>query len=80
MPEISLEFDLDPQRTRVKATLSVERNGAHERALRLDGGELTLRSVRVDGSEAGWSMDGPELVVEIAGDRATVETEVEIHP
>ena len=27
-----------------------------------------------------YRMDGPTLVIDIAGDRATVETEVEIHP
>ena len=39
VPEIRLDFDLGPERTRVRATLSVERNGAHERPLRLDGDE-----------------------------------------
>ena len=29
VPEIALEFDLDPERTRVRATLQVERNGEH---------------------------------------------------
>ena len=51
VPEIALEFELDPERTRVRATLSVDRNGAHDRPLRLDGDELTPLSV-VDGGEA----------------------------
>jgi aminopeptidase N len=80
VPEISLDFDLDTASTRVRATLSVERNGDHDRALRLDGDEIELVSVRVDGQPADYRMDGPALVLDIAGARATVETEVVIHP
>jgi aminopeptidase N len=80
VPEIALEFELDPDRTRVRATLGVIRNGSHDRPLRLDGDELTPLSVMVDGGEARWSMDGPALVVTIDGDSATVETLVELAP
>ncbi len=75
VPTISLDFDLGIERTRVKATLCVERNGSHDRPLRLDGDELKLISANME-----HRMDGPTLVIDIAGDRATVETEVEIHP
>jgi aminopeptidase N len=77
VPEISLEFDLDPDRTRVRARLDVVRNGDHDRPLRLDGDDLKLVSVTAEGEHR---MDGPQLVIELAGDRATVETEVEISP
>ena len=80
VPEIELSFDLDTEMTRVRARLSVERNGEHRRPLRLDGDELTPLRVTVDGAEADWRMDGPTLVVELSGERAEVETEVEIHP
>ena len=80
MPEISLDFDLDLERTRVRATLSIERNGGHGRPLRLDGDALELVSVRVGGQAAECRMDGPTLVLDISGDRATIETEVVIHP
>ena len=80
VPEIELSFDLDPEMTRVRATLHVERNGAHDRPLRLDGDEIEPRKVRVDGSDAQWRMDGPTLVIEINADQATIETEVDIHP
>jgi aminopeptidase N len=80
VPEIRLEFDLDPERTRVRATLSVERNGTHDRPLRLDGDGLKLVSVKVDGAEAAHRVDGEQLVVELTGARATVDTEVEISP
>jgi aminopeptidase N len=80
VPEIALDFALDAAATRVRATLKVERNGEHDRPLRLDGDELQPIAVRVDGREAKWRMDGPALVVEIDGNSATVETEVEIKP
>ena len=80
VPEISLEFDLDPARTQVRAKLSVTRNGSHDRPLQLDGDELIPLSVIVDGGDARWSMDGPTLAVTIDGDSATVETLVELAP
>jgi aminopeptidase N len=66
--------------TRVRARLTVTRNGDHDRPLRLDGDELTALSVRIDGKDAAWEMDGPDLVVPIAGNEAVVETEVELNP
>jgi len=80
VPEISLDFALDAERTQVRATLEVVRNGAHDRPLRLDGSELELVSVKVDGQPVDCRMDGPRLVVDLSGDRATVETVVDIHP
>jgi aminopeptidase N len=80
VPEIRLEFDLNPERTRVRATLSVERNGAHDRPLRLDGDGLRLVSVNADGMEAPSRFEGEQLVIEMSGDRAMIETEVEIGP
>ncbi len=80
VPEIRLDFELDPQRTTVTATLSVERNGSHDRSLKLDGDELKLLSVKVNGSEAAYRLENSELVIDVAGERATVETEVEISP
>src|SRR3954466_14768042 len=74
VPEISLDFDLGAELTRVRATLNVERNGQHDRPLRLDGDELKLVSVKIDGVDAAYRFDGEQLVVEISGDRATVET------
>ncbi|MDQ3482713.1 MAG: aminopeptidase N, partial [Pseudomonadota bacterium] len=80
VPRIELSFDLAPETTRVSAKLTVERNGAHDRPLRLDGDDIEPVSVRVDSVEADWRMDGPSLVVELSGDKATVETEVDVHP
>jgi aminopeptidase N len=80
VPQIEMSFDLDPKRTRVSARLTAERNGSHDRPLRLDGDDIEPLSVKVDGAEADWRMDGPALVVPVSGDRAIVETEVEISP
>ena len=80
VPDIQLDFTLEAATTRVRATLAVVRNGTHDRPLRLDGDELTPVNVSVDGVAARWSMDGPSLVIAVDGDRATVETEVEVHP
>jgi len=80
VPEIRLDFDLDPERTCVRATLEVQRNNDHDRPLRLDGDGLKPVSVKLDGGDAEWRMDGSTLVIELAGNRATVETIVEITP
>ncbi|WP_413060720.1 aminopeptidase N [Sphingomonas carotinifaciens] len=81
VPELALDFDLDPAATRVRATLSVERGGAHGEPLRLDGEGLTPLAVRVDGVAVNdWWMEGERLVVPLAGDAHRVETEVEIAP
>ena len=80
VPKLNLDFDLSLDRTRVRAMLSVERNGEHDRPLRLDGDDVKLLSVLVDGTDGKWRLEGEQLVVEIEGDRATVETEVEISP
>jgi aminopeptidase N len=80
VPDLSLDFDLDLDRTRVRATMEVVRNGEHDRPLRLDGDELELISVTVDGQPAEHRMNGAQLMIDIPGDRATIETEVDIRP
>jgi aminopeptidase N len=80
VPEVLLEFDLDAVKTRVKATLSVTRNGAHDRPLVLDGDGLTPLSVIVDGAPAPWQLDGGKLVIALSGGAHSVATEVEISP
>jgi aminopeptidase N len=78
--EVKLDVTLDPAATRVRSTLSIERNGTHGRPLRLAGDGLTPLAVRVDGAEAAWRMDGDMLVIALHGAAASVETEVEIAP
>ena len=80
IPEVALDFDLDAVKTTVRATLSVTRNGAHDRPLVLDGDGLAPLSVMVDGAPADWRMDGGKLVITLSGDAHEVQTEVEISP
>ncbi|HEY0085957.1 MAG TPA: aminopeptidase N, partial [Allosphingosinicella sp.] len=80
VPEISLDFQLDPERTRVRSRLSVERNGTHDRPLRLDAEALTILFVAVDGAETPYSYEGDVLTVAVAPASATVEILVETAP
>ena len=81
VPNIALDFDLDPATTRVKAALDVTRNGDHDRPLRLDGDGLTPLAVIVDGNPHNdWRLEEGQLVIDLPAGRHRVETEVEIHP
>ena len=83
VPDIALDFDLDPARTRVRATLIVTRNGDHDRPLRLDGDGLIPLDVRVDGEAATpdqWHMEAGSLSVSLSGSTHRIETLVELAP
>jgi aminopeptidase N len=61
--------------------LWVERNGTHDRPLRLNGDGLTPAAVRIDGAGTGdWEMDGSDLVISLTGAAHTIQTEVVIAP
>ena len=82
VPDVALNFMLDPAATRVNARLDVRRNGSHSRPLHLDGDGLVPLSVRIDGEAAAdsWRLDGGALVIDLPGDAHVIETEVEIAP
>jgi aminopeptidase N len=80
VPEISLEFELGAERTIVRATLEVVRNGEHKAPLRLDAQGLTLLGVIVDGAPVNYWYEKDILRIPVEGDRATVATEVSIAP
>jgi len=81
VPEIALDFDLDAAETRVRATLTVARNGDHDRPLRLDGDGLHPLAVRVDGQDrTDWVVDDGTLVLTLDGDAHEIETEVLVQP
>lgn len=81
VPAVRLDFNLSAETTRVRATLTVARNGIHARPLRLDGDELTPLVVKVDGEEtANWSLEDGALVISLDGLSHSVETEVELKP
>jgi aminopeptidase N len=80
---VALEFDLDAVRTLVTATLRVRRNDAVAGGpLRLDGEELELLSVQIDGRDAGEraSLEGGALVFEPPSDRFTLRVRNAIRP
>ena len=78
---IELAFDLDPAETRVRASLTVTRNGDHAEPLRLDGAGQTPLAVIVDSIAIdNWRLDGETLVIPLAGASHTIETEVAVHP
>ncbi len=79
VPDIALDFELDPACTCVRARLSVERNGVDE-PLVLNGEGLKLISLTVDGEAAEHRYEQDLLTIAVAGDRAIVETVVEISP
>ncbi|HYE26738.1 MAG TPA: aminopeptidase N [Allosphingosinicella sp.] len=80
VPQIELDFELGAERTRVRSRLSVERNGAHDRPLRLDAQGLDLLDVSVDGKAAVCRIEGDGLTIAVPADWAVVETLVEIAP
>ena len=78
-----LHFDLRPGATRVKARLTVRRNGEHAEPLVLNGERLKLLSVKV-GDELrgpnGYSLTPELLTIPDVPESFILETEVEIDP
>ena len=73
---VELTFDLDPAKTRVLNKMRIRRNpdAAQDAPLRLDGGELNLARVLVNGAGCSFKMDGEALVL----DNLPAECELEI--
>ncbi|MEY3698996.1 MAG: Aminopeptidase, partial [Pseudomonadota bacterium] len=62
---VDLVFDLDPLKTRVLNTMLVRRNpDVAALPLRLDGEDLNLSRVLVNGQGTSFKMDGEQLVLE----------------
>ncbi|MES9898154.1 MAG: aminopeptidase N [Sedimenticola sp.] len=82
---VDLHFDLGEKETRVVSKLTMRRNPAGQRgaALRLDGEQLELLSLRLDGSDLGpecYRVDDEGLTVYQVPERFTLESEVRIKP
>ncbi|MBS7808542.1 aminopeptidase N [Variovorax sp. PCZ-1] len=63
---VDLTFDLDPAKTRVLSKMHIRRNAdaAADAALRLEGVELNLARVLVNGAGCSFKMDGETLVLD----------------
>ena len=62
---VDLVFDLEPAKTRVLNTMQIRRNpDVAAQALKLDGEELNLSRVLVNGQGTSFKMDGDQLVLE----------------
>jgi aminopeptidase N len=81
--EVSLDFALVPNATRVKARLAVRRNGEHDRPLKFNGERVKLLAVAIDGvalAEGQYETDEEFLTIAAPPAAFTLETEVEIDP
>ena len=62
---VNLSFDLDPAKTRVLNVMTMRRNpDVAPQALGMDGQELNLARVLVNGQGTSFRMDGEQLVLE----------------
>ena len=81
---VELEFDLDSKDTTVLARLSLRRNPEYSGLpLELDGEELELQSVSLDGEPLAadrYRVTDDQLVIRGLPDECVLETKVVIHP
>ncbi len=81
VPDAELRFELDPERTLVHARLQVVRNGDGTAPLILDGEQLELLALAIDGVAQPLPNDSASgLHLHIAADHAVIETTVAINP
>lgn len=80
---VDLVFRLDPENTRVRSKLFCRRNGAHERAITLDGEALDLAYVSLDGRTLPsdeYKLTATSLSIPEPGDAFELEIETRIRP
>jgi aminopeptidase N len=71
---VDLTFDLDPTKTRVLNKMHVRRNAAVDtQPLKLDGDELNLSRVLVNGQGCSFKMEGSRLVLDYLPDEFDLE-------
>ncbi len=85
IPSIQLDFDLEPEHTRVSGRLEIERvpGASREEPLVLQGEELKLVSLRLDGQvldPGAFRQTAQGLVIPQVPDRFVLETVVVIDP
>ena len=68
VPDIALEFNLDPAATRVRATLEVVRNATASTAIRLDsGGQRPLSLLLNLGEQPQPIPEGAKVLAQVSG-------------
>ncbi len=83
---VNLQFDLGETRTRVKSLLVITSNHDRSKGARplvLDGRNLVLKSVALNGGPLGpgdYSVDAESLTIPSAPENVTLEIETEINP
>jgi aminopeptidase N len=83
---VDLHFDLDPETTQVSAAIAFRRNPAALRGgeeLRLDGEQLELIAIALDGRPLGldeYQVTDDALILKRVPDRFELSTRVRIHP
>ena len=84
--DIALRIELDPASTRVSSRLVIKRNPeapVSDRSLQMEGQELELKALSVDGSELAendYQLNGENLLLENLPDNSVVEIETVVHP
>jgi len=74
---VNLTFDLDPAKTRVLNKMTLRRNtDVDAQPLKLDGEELNLARVLVNGQGASFKMDGNQLVLDNLPTEGSFELEI----
>ncbi|WP_114971053.1 aminopeptidase N [Rhodoferax ferrireducens] len=74
---VNLTFDLDPLKTRVLNKMTLRRNpDVAAQCLKLDGEELNLARVLVNGQGASFKMEGKQLVLDNLPADGTFELEI----
>ena len=80
---VALDFDLDPSATRVKAKITVRRSASSSEPMVLDGENLRLLSISIDGEplpSGAYETTDHTLTLLAPPENFTLETEVEIAP
>jgi aminopeptidase N len=81
--EIALVFVLDPHATRVTATMAIVRNGAGQEPLVLDGEQLKLLAIMIDGkplASESYRLTEESLTIARVPERFTLAITTEISP
>lgn len=78
--KVVLNFDLGDDKTRVSSTLQIIRQGGKDAPLILDGSDMELVSVHLDGVEVDYTVDPETLTIKNVPDQFELTVVVDIDP